>query len=390
MLTHRGRLLRDLHKSRQYLKLLPPLAILAALEIASFKISFCGEYILRHLLKTNETSAMQWIELIFMISIILLAAELFTNALEYFGQHIKISSGVTGSIFAAIATALPETLVPILAVCSGTSNHEVNQEISVGAILGSSLMLSTLSTALLGISAIHPRGLMGRIVPEKTGLHRDLHFFLIAYCLATIALFLPYHPLYWRTAISISLIGLYILYLIRTLSASKKLVEKGHGVITNEPMLFSKLGLKNNLTTILLQLIVGLALLLYGANGFIHRVAMLSDTLHLSALVLSLLIIPIATELPEKINSILWIRKNKDTLGFGNISGAMTFQGTLLPALGILLTPWQPNPEILAGMLITFMATIWLRVNATNRGLPIIALLVNGMLYIAYLVFILS
>jgi len=40
------------------------------------------------------------------------------------------------------------------------------------------------------------------------------------------------------------------------------------------------------------------------------------------------------------VNSFLWLRRGKDTLAFANITGAMVFQGTLLPALGILLTPW--------------------------------------------------
>ena len=100
---------------------------------------------------------------------------------------------------------------------------------------------------------------------------------------------------------------------------------------------------------------------------------------------LSLLIIPIATELPEKINSILWVRRDKDTLAFGNITGAMVFQGTLLPAMGILMTPWEPRVEVLSGVLITLAAAAWLRVNAIRGGVAIWALCVNGGLYVLYL-----
>ena len=106
----------------------------------------------------------------------------------------------------------------------------------------------------------------------------------------------------------------------------------------------------------------------------------------LTALLLSLLIIPIATELPEKINSILWIRRGKDTLAFGNITGAMVFQGTLLPAIGIMLTPWQPRPEVLGGVAVTLAAAVWLRLHVRAAGLPVWALLGNGLLYLSYLV----
>jgi cation:H+ antiporter len=112
--------------------------------------------------------------------------------------------------------------------------------------------------------------------------------------------------------------------------------------------------------------------------------------LGISALLLSLLIIPIATELPEKINSILWIRRGKDTLAFGNITGAMVFQGTLLPAIGIMLTPWQPRVEVLAGVVITFIAAAWLRVSWRSQGLPVWVLLGNGVLYAVYLAITLS
>ena len=116
----------------------------------------------------------------------------------------------------------------------------------------------------------------------------------------------------------------------------------------------------------------------------------ISKTLNISALLLSVVIIPLATELPEKINSILWIRKNKDTLAFGNITGAMVFQGTLLPALGIFLTPWEPSKEVLTGVIITFVAAAWLRMNVSDKGLRISVLFLNGCFYFAYLIIVLS
>ena len=168
------------------------------------------------------------------------------------------------------------------------------------------------------------------------------------------------------------------------------LVEDGHGTAAEGKMFFAKLGLPTNLWTILLQLAIGLALLIFGAKGFIHGIEGTSHILGISALLLSLLIIPIATELPEKVNSILWIRRGKDTLAFGNITGAMVFQGTLLPAIGIMLTPWQPRIEVLTGVLVTLVAAAWLRLHARSGGLPVWTLLVNGGLYVIFLTITLS
>ena len=66
--------------------------------------------------------------------IILLGAELFTNGIEWFGRKLELAEGAVGSVLAAVGTALPETMIPIIAIlfATGASSHEVG----VGAILG--------------------------------------------------------------------------------------------------------------------------------------------------------------------------------------------------------------------------------------------------------------
>jgi cation:H+ antiporter len=329
------------------------------------------------------------LELVLMLAVILAAAELFTNALEHLGERLGISEGVTGSLFAAVGTALPETMVPIIAIFAGTQNAQLNQDIGVGAILGAPLMLSTLSTALMALSVLRLRGLKGTIQPERSGFVRDMNFFLVAFLIAAAAMYVPTEMHLVRVSLSVLLVGLYVAYIVFTFRASDDLVDAGHGTEAEEPILLAKFGLKENLFTIALQLLLALILLVGGAKGFIYGVEGVSEALGISALVLSLLIIPIATELPEKVNSILWVRRGKDTLAFGNITGAMVFQGTLLPALGILVTPWQPRPEVLSGIVITLVAATWLRLNARAGGSYVAALLVNGGLYLCYLGYVL-
>ncbi|OIQ94630.1 inner membrane protein YrbG [mine drainage metagenome] len=323
-------------------------------------------------------------ELLLMLFVILLASELFTNALEHLGERVGISEGVTGSLFAAVGTALPETLVPLLALFAGTAKASVNEEIGVGAILGAPLMLSTLSVCLMALSVLGRRGATGHVRPEHSGLVRDLDFFLMAFALAAAAMFIPHQARYVRGALSFALVLIYFVYLLLTMRASAKLVEAGHGTEAGERMLLARIGLPETLPTILLQLAAGLALLVFGAKGFIRGVEGAAQLFGISALLLSLLIIPIATELPEKVNSILWVRRGKDTLAMGNITGAMVFQGTLLPAIGIMLTPWQPRIEVLTGVVVTLLAVAWLRFQARS-GLRIWALLVNGGLYLCFL-----
>ena len=328
---------------------------------------------------------MLFLELLGYLLIILVAAEIFVNALEHLGEKLKISEGVTGSVFAAVGTAMPETLVPLLAIFGGTGNAAVNEEIGVGAILGAPLMLSTLSLSLMSVAVLKRRGIQGHLTPERTGLKRDLDFFLMAFMLAFVAMFVPHENMWVRGALAFVMVMIYFVYVMLTLRASSKLVEEGHATEAGSPMLLTRLGLPQNLFFIVVQLALALALLVTGAKGFIHGVEQAAPIIGISALLLSLMIIPIATELPEKVNSILWIRKHKDTLAFGNITGAMVFQGTLLPAIGVSLTPWAPQKEVLLGVLVTLVAAFWLRWAALNGGLRVWHLLVNGALYATYL-----
>jgi cation:H+ antiporter len=333
---------------------------------------------------------MVFLQLFLMLIVILIAAEVFTNALEHLGEKLKISEGVTGSLFAAVGTALPETSVPLLALLAGTQNMATNHEIGVGAILGAPLMLATLSISLMAMSVWKRRGTHGNLRPERTGLTRDLNFFIVAFVFAAVAMYVPHTLPAVRYAIGFCMVMIYFIYVMMTLRASKALVEDGHATEAGGDMFLCKIGLPNNMVVICVQLFLGLALLVAGAKGFINGVEEAAHLLGISALLLSLLIIPIATELPEKVNSILWIRKGKDTLAFGNITGAMVFQGTLLPAIGIMLTPWEPRIEVLSGIVITLVAAIWLRYLMEKGGIKVWHLLVNGLLYVTYLVFVLK
>ena len=324
-------------------------------------------------------------ELFLFLIVILIAAEVFTNALEHLGEKLGISVGVTGSLFAAVGTALPETSVPLLALMAGTNDAHLNEEIGVGAILGAPLMLSTLSISLLAFAVLNNRKSNGHFHPERTGLKRDLNFFIVAFGFATIALFVPHEIKAVRYTIGFVMVMIYFIYIMLTLRASKSLVAEGHATEAESAMFLCRLGLPNHMVVILSQLLLGLMLLVGGAKGFIFGIQSASEILGITPLLLSLLVIPIATELPEKVNSILWIRKGKDTLAFGNITGALVFQGTLLPAIGIMLTPWAPQKEVFAGVVITLLGALWLRLMISRGQLRVWHVWVNGLMYIAYL-----
>src|SRR5829696_560644 len=128
--------------------------------------------------------------------VILLGAELFTNGIEWFGRKLELAEGAVGSVLAAVGTALPETMIPIIAILSG-GGSSASHGIGVGAILGAPFMLATLAMFVTGVAVL----MVGKSRPTRDAmlvdtkvLAHDMRYFAIAYAAAIGAAFLPIEP----------------------------------------------------------------------------------------------------------------------------------------------------------------------------------------------------
>jgi cation:H+ antiporter len=140
-----------------------------------------------------------------------------------------------------------------------------------------------------------------------------------------------------------------------------------------------------------LQVLLALGLIIGGAFLFVGAVERVAAAAHVSELLLALVIAPIATELPEKFNSLIWVRQGKDTLAMGNITGAMVFQSAIPTVVALVLagSAWHIDADSRIAFLsagIAFLAVaavfgpMWRRARLDGR-----ALLVGGVLYLVYL-----
>jgi len=294
-------------------------------------------------------------------ALLVLGAEYFTNAVEWLGRRLRFSESATGSLLAAVGTAMPETLVPIVAIffSSGSEAHDVG----IGGILGAPFMLSTLAMLVIATAlwAFRKRRLTTQLQFNPDTAESDLKFFLIAYVLAFVAGFLPTQLDALRWVIAFGLIPLYAIYMRRLLRTSPGPAEEEEELAPLRLisqlrwMLPFEKAHDPGLGSILVQVGVALGLIVGGARLFVGEVEVLADAFGVAPLVLSLLITPIATELPEKLNSVIWIRRKKDALAFGNISGALVFQSAFPVTIGILFTEWSlslrpSDPGFLAGL----------------------------------------
>src|SRR3954453_13276377 len=143
--------------------------------------------------------------------IILLGAELFTNGIEWFGRKLELAEGAVGSVLAAVGTALPETMIPIIAILTGEGS-EASHGIGVGAILGAPFMLSTLAMFVTGVAVMtvgrHRAG--GDEMPvDTTVLAHDLRYSAAAYAVPIGAAFLPLDPAWLKWVVAAVLLGTY-------------------------------------------------------------------------------------------------------------------------------------------------------------------------------------
>ena len=328
--------------------------------------------------------------------IILAGAELFTNGIEWFGRKLGLAEGAVGSVLAAVGTALPETMIPIIAILFATGEHA--EEIGVGAILGAPFMLATLAMFVTGVAVmIQARKRdAGDVMPVDTAvLGADVRTFVIAYGIAiAAALFLPSDPTWPKIAVAILLFVIYGWYVKGHFEADPSIDLEDLA-----PLRFHRFDAGRTvnpdgsprLRVVNLQVLAALGLIVIGAVAFVDAVEHVASTLGVSQVLLALVIAPIATELPEKFNSIIWVRQGKDTLAMGNITGAMVFQSAIPVSVALIFAPhsWvagEGSYIAFASAGIAFLSSAFIFVPMWRTGrLRGRWLLLGGPFYLAYL-----
>jgi cation:H+ antiporter len=319
-------------------------------------------------------------------AVILAGALVFTNAVEWLGHRLELGEGAVGSLLAAVGTAMPESLIPLVAVIGGA---EGSDDVAIGAIVGAPFLLATVAMFLVGVFALaySRRRRQGRgLTVHAQTLERDLAVFLAFFALGLV-LGVTDAPQGLKIAAALAFVAAYGGYVTRTLRGGGELQPEE----TLGPLIFDRTPARDDPTIrlILVQFAVGLGAMVGGAHLFVEEVITVAEEIGVEVLVLSLVLAPLATELPEKANSFFWVREGKDTLALGNITGAMVFQSMIPVAFGLAFTDWDLSRFAivsmalgLAGGLIAILALVH------RREFDAPAILAWAGLYVAFLVFV--
>jgi cation:H+ antiporter len=340
---------------------------------------------------------------------IYLSCQWFVNAVEWLGQRLNIGSMAVGTILAAFGTALPESVVTLVAVTTGPTAEIRN--IGVGAAMGGPLVLATVAYGVTGavlllrrrtrtLSGIRSRELVaagvgapslepptsdrdddcGAILadPAHTArLAKDQRWFMAVFVVKVALGLVAFAIKPWLGLLFFAVYGVYFWREIRGGTIADYEEELA-------PLKLQPRAVRPATTAVLVQTLGALAVIFVSSQIFVHQLDAIGPMLGLSGAVTALLLSPIATELPEIMNAIIWVRQGKTQLALANISGAMMIQATVPSGLGLLFTDWRLDHALLWSGAITTAAITYLLVTMRANKLTPTRLAIAALLYLVF------
>ena len=317
-------------------------------------------------------------------ALIYFACEYFTNSVEWCGRHMNLGATAVGSVLAAFGTALPESAVTFTAVVFGHTPQQ--KDIGVGAAMGGPLVLATIAYGVVGLVLWMNRRRLQRadacVVADYNRLGSDQISFLVIFALKV---GLGLVAFAWKPWLGMLFLAAYALYVWREITAGDTVEAEDEDEL--EPLKFN--ARNPNLFWAGGQALVALGVIAAASHIFVAQLETLGTAMGMAPHLVALLLSPVATELPETMNAVIWVRQGKERLALANISGAMMIQATIPSALGIIFTPWRFDANLMVSGAVTAIAIIalWLmfaRKTVDSRGLAAIGLLYG--LFAAWLV----
>ncbi len=282
------------------------------------------------------------------------SCEYFVNGVEWVGVKAGVSQNAVGTVLAAFGTALPESVVTFVAVVFG--HTAAAQDIGVGAALGGPLALATIAYPMVGVMLLLTRAQPAgqRIDLQRRRLTRDQGWFLLIFACKFALGYLVFRAKPWLGWL---FLAAYVLYTYAQMHAQS---EGSEGA--PEPLKLLRGRSDPGWLHVSLQTLLALAVIFIASHLFVRELQIVGPWLGLPAAVVSLVLTPIATELPETMNAIIWIRQGKLRLALSNISGSMMVQATVPTAIGLLGTPWLFGPVLGVSAALTMLsiASLWL------------------------------
>jgi cation:H+ antiporter len=230
------------------------------------------------------------------------------------------------------------------------------KDIGVGAALGGPLVLATISYGLTGCAILlfrRRRSQGTTLLVDARRLSRDQIAFLAIFVVKVALGFLmfPGKPL-----TGMLFLAAYAIYFWSELRQTSDTEEEG----ALERLRFRPRTPNPSAGWVFLQTGLALGAVFVGSQVFVGQLEQLATALGVPGHIMALLLSPVATELPETMNALIWVRQGKERLALANISGAMMIQATVPSALGLFFTPWLFDAPLALAAGVTTLGIVYL------------------------------
>jgi cation:H+ antiporter len=272
---------------------------------------------------------------------------------EWVGRRFHLGATTTGTVLAAFGTALPESAVTFVAVVFG--KDAAQKDIGVGSALGGPLVLATIAYPVVGLALLLEQKRLGRkdacVEVNHRRLSHDQAWFLAIFVVKVAVGLVAFA---YKPALGVVFLAAYAAYLWREMRNDEPATAE-HEL---EPLKIRPHDASPPLTWAALQTLLALAVIGVASHFFVGRLETIATGLGWAPQFVALLLSPIATELPETMNAVIWVRQGRERLALANISGAMMIQATVPSALGLFFTPWLLDHSLLTAGAVTTVAVI--------------------------------
>jgi cation:H+ antiporter len=350
-----------------------------------------------------DSDMWHFVLLIVCAAAIYLSCEWFVNAVEWLGRRLNVRQMAVGTILAAFGTALPESVVTLIAVTTGKTAEA--RDIGVGAAMGGPLVLATVAYGVTGFvlltrqrnrqreliaagagtsarsrsNTFKPYGEVLTTPADAARLVKDQRWFVAVFVVKVSLGLVAFAIKPW---LGLLFFAVYAVYFWREMRGGP--AEAAHEA---EELASLKLQPKRaNPATwaVVAQSLGALGVIFVASQLFVHQLDAIGPMIGLSGAVTALLLAPIATELPEILNAVIWVRQGKTQLALANISGAMMIQATVPSGLGLLFTDWRFDHALLWSGAVTMIAIGYLLITLRAHKLTPARLAISALFYVVF------
>ncbi|MCC2649467.1 MAG: calcium/cation antiporter family protein, partial [Nitrososphaeraceae archaeon] len=252
--------------------------------------------------------------------------------LSYGAEHLskKYGGKFVGRTLLSVATTLPEIAIVVYAAAAGSYG------VAIGAGLGSNLLMMTLGLAIMLLIAT-TRLSKAPLKGVDVSTFKLDKIFLIITAIVSAVLFIDGYN--YIDGIVFALMALYEMKAEKSKIKPTELLHNigDHEIVEVKEEYKPYKGFDRQILKAYLAFLAGTIGILLGAEPFIHSLEGFSIEVGISAVILAVIISPIAGEMPEKVSMMILARKGAAgaAIAIANVLGSKILNNTLLLAVAV-------------------------------------------------------